>query len=110
MSYDIVDCMKIHMLLTFIIINVVAFGVMCLDKTLARVGAYRVPEKWLFGLALLGGGIGTFLAMRLVRHKTKHWTFVYGIPLCILLNVLFLYPLVFYSFQEWVQMWLRLLF
>lgn len=83
------------------IINFFTFGVMCFDKYSAQVDAYRVPEKWLFFLSFMGGGIGAFIAMRLIRHKTKHWTFVYGIPLCILLNCLFVYPLMIYDIAEW---------
>ena len=98
--------MKTQILFYLIVVNVLAFGIMCLDKHFARVGARRVPEKWLFFVSLMGGGIGTLIAMKLVRHKTRHWTFVYGIPLCILLNVVFIYPLVFYRFQEW---WMILL-
>lgn len=93
--------MKTTVFLYVMIINFLTFGIMCLDKYFAQVDAYRVPERWLFFLSLIGGGIGAFVAMRLVRHKTKHWTFVYGIPLCILLNFIFPYPLTIYNVNEW---------
>lgn len=93
--------MNIKILVAIVLFNFLSFGIMCLDKYLAKIGAYRVPEKWLIFLSLIGGGIGTYLAMQLVRHKTKHGTFVYGIPFCILLNVAFLYPLMFVRVDEW---------
>ena len=56
-----------------IAINLVTFAVYGIDKRRARRGAWRVPEKTLFLLPLLGGSIGALLGMRVFRHKTKHW-------------------------------------
>lgn len=50
----------------------------------ARRGAWRVPEKTLFLLPLLGGSVGALLGMRVFRHKTKHWYFVWGVPAILL--------------------------
>ena len=41
------------------------------DKKKARDGAWRIPEATLLALSFLGGAIGGYLAMQLVRHKTK---------------------------------------
>ena len=38
----------------------------------------------LFLLPLLGGSVGALLGMRVFHHKTKHWYFVWGIPLILL--------------------------
>ena len=57
---------------------------MGLDKLKARQGARRIPEYRLFLLALLGGGPGGWLGMYAFRHKTKHWYFVWGMPLILL--------------------------
>ena len=46
-----------------------------------------MPEKTLFLLALLGGACGGWLGMRVFRHKTKHWYFVWGFPLLALLQL-----------------------
>ena len=40
----------------------------------------RIPEKTLFVVAALGGSIGAIVGMWAFRHKTKHRTFVYGMP------------------------------
>lgn len=55
-----------------IAINLVTFAVYGADKRRARRGAWRVPEKTLFLLPLLGGSVGALLGMRVFRHKTKH--------------------------------------
>ena len=67
-----------------IVINLAAFAVYGVDKSRARRGAWRVPEKTLFLLPLLGGSIGALLGMRVFHHKTKHWYFVWGIPAILL--------------------------
>ena len=63
-----------------VIINLIGFLVMGIDKAKAKQKAWRIPEKTLFGLALAGGGLGVWLGMNSFRHKTKHWYFKYGIP------------------------------
>ncbi len=60
------------------VMSLILFGSMGADKHRARRGLYRVSEKRLFLLALLGGAPGGLLGMRVFRHKTKHWTFVLG--------------------------------
>lgn len=67
-----------------IAINLVTFAVYGADKRRARRGAWRVPEKTLFLLPLLGGSVGALLGMRVFRHKTKHWYFVWGVSAILL--------------------------
>lgn len=70
-----------------IAINLVTFAVYGIDKRRARRGAWCVPEKTLFLLPLLGGSIGALLGMRVFRHKTKHWYFVWGVPAILLAQI-----------------------
>lgn len=63
------------------VMNVIGVAVMWLDKKRARLHRWRIPEKVLFGVSLLGGSAGTWAGMYLFRHKTKHWYFVVGMPL-----------------------------
>lgn len=65
-------------------INLATFIVYGADKRRARKGKWRVPEKTLFLLPLLGGSVGALLGMRVFRHKTRHWYFVWGIPAILL--------------------------
>ena len=68
-------------------VNVVTFAVYGIDKAKAKRGAWRVPERTLFLLPLLGGSLGALLGMRVFHHKTKHWYFVWGIPLILLAQI-----------------------
>lgn len=64
-----------------VVMNVLGVAVMWSDKRRARLHQWRIPEKVLFGVSLLGGSAGTWAGMYLFRHKTKHWYFVVGMPL-----------------------------
>ena len=50
------------------------------DKHEAKKGNWRVSEKTLFTLVVLGGSIGGILGMFTFRHKTKKWYF--ALPKC----------------------------
>lgn len=64
-----------------VVMNVLGVAVMWSDKRRARLHRWRILEKVLFGVSLLGGSAGTWAGMYLFRHKTKHWYFVVGMPL-----------------------------
>ncbi len=72
-------------LVYLVIMNIAGMASMCLDKSRAQRKMWRIPEKTLFLIALLGGSIGSIAGMYMFRHKTKHWYFVIGMPaiLCI---------------------------
>lgn len=71
-----------------IIINILGFFAMGLDKHQAKMGNRRIPENTLFGFTLLGGGIGTIAGMYVFRHKTKKLKFKIGMPLILILEIL----------------------
>ena len=68
-------------LLYLLTINAAGFLSMLVDKHKARKNLWRIPERTLLLIALLGGSIGSLLGMYTVRHKTKHLKFTLGIPL-----------------------------
>ena len=74
-------------LVYLIIVNIVGFVMMGIDKKKAIRGAWRIPEASLFLVALIGGSIGSILGMQTFRHKTKHWYFKYGMPAILILQV-----------------------
>lgn len=76
-----------YILIYFAIINLLGIAVTCADKIKAKNDMWRIPEKtlWLFGV--LGGAIGTYLCMKIIRHKTKHKSFMIGMPLLIVLQI-----------------------
>lgn len=75
----------------FIIVNMIGFALMGIDKWKARKGAFRIPESTLFVIAIIGGSIGSIAGMYTFRHKTRHWYFVYGMPAILLLQLAFIF-------------------
>lgn len=69
------------------LINAITFAVYGADKRRARKDRWRVPERTLFLLAVLGGSLGALLGMHVFHHKTKHWYFRLFIPLILLLQI-----------------------
>ena len=80
-------------ILYLVIINVVGYVIMGVDKKRAIRGAWRISEASLFHGAL-GGSLGCILGMQHFRHKTKHWYFKYGMPAILVVQVL-LFALLF---------------
>lgn len=68
--------------------SLILFAVMGMDKAFAKRGAWRIPEKTLFLLALFGGALGGIAGMYFFRHKTKHASFKFGMPLLLIINVI----------------------
>lgn len=71
-----------------IIVNAVAFLLMLADKRKAKKKQWRIPEKVLFGSAIIGGSIGAILGMYAFRHKTKHTSFTVGMPIILALQII----------------------
>ena len=63
-----------------LVINLAAFVAFGADKLRAKKHPWRVPEKTLFLLAILGGSVGAVCGMCAFHHKTQHWYFKYGLP------------------------------
>ena len=63
-----------------IIINLIGFAVMFIDKYKAKRGKWRIPENTIFMITAIGGGIGTIVGMYKFRHKTKKPRFYIGFP------------------------------
>ena len=82
--------MSVVTLLTayFIMLNIIGFALIGIDKYKAKKRAFRIPEATLFIVALIGGSIGSILGMYAFRHKTRHWYFVYGMPAILILQVI----------------------
>ena len=81
--------------------TLLTFNVCGADKFAAQRQRRRVPEKVLFLLSALGGSVGMYLGMFTFRHKTKHWYFVVGIPLIILVQAAILFYFWLYFFGRW---------
>ncbi len=57
------------------VMSVIAFILYGADKSRAKRGKWRIKESVLLGVGFFGGAVGALLAMKLFRHKTKHWYF-----------------------------------
>lgn len=76
-----------YFLLYLLLINAAAFLLMLVDKLKAKKNRWRIPERTLFGSALLGGSIGALLGMYTFRHKTRHLSFTLGMPAILIAQV-----------------------
>ena len=70
-----------------LIINLVAFILYGIDKKRAIRNEYRISESVLLWMARLGGAIGSWLGIKIFRHKTKHTKFRIVVPLWIVIWV-----------------------
>lgn len=72
-------------------INIIGFFAMGIDKKRAQKKRWRIPEKTLFAMAILGGGLGVWLGMYMFRHKTKHDYFVKIVSVVMIIQVALLF-------------------
>ena len=68
-------------------ITIALCAMMGIDKLCAKLNKRLIPEKVLFLLAVLGGGLGGTVGMLSFRHKTKHWYFAVGFPALAILQI-----------------------
>ncbi len=88
--------MRLDVLISYIIIiNLIAFVVMGVDKGKAKAHRRRISEDSMFIVALLGGALGVKLGMSFFKHKTRHKKFIIGIPIIIIIN----FSLFFYIYK-----------
>ena len=73
--------------IVFLLMSIIGFSLMGIDKSCARGNRRRIPEKTLFLCAAALGSLGIFIGMHVFRHKTKHASFFIGIPLILLIQI-----------------------
>lgn len=71
-----------------LVISVISIIVCIYDKKISKKNRVelRTPEKTLLFLSALGGSVAMFITMLLIRHKTKHFKFMVGIPLIMIVQ------------------------
>jgi uncharacterized membrane protein YsdA (DUF1294 family) len=79
----------------YVIINFIGFTLMGVDKYRAIKHQWRISERTLYWVTLLGGALGVLVSMNLFRHKTKHLKFKYGVPIILLAQFIGIYYLFF---------------
>lgn len=78
-----------YLLLYFVIISFIGVLLTVADKIKAKRGSMRISENALLCVSALGGSVFVLVCMLLIRHKTKKVKFMVGIPLIIILQLLF---------------------
>lgn len=71
-----------------LLINAAGFALMLVDKQKAIKNKWRIPERNLLTLALLGGSLGVYAGMQIFRHKTRTPKFFIGVPILMSLQIL----------------------
>ena len=95
-----------NIIIYLISINIIGFLIMWIDKRKAIKGSWRIPEKTLFIITAIGGGIGTIAGMYIFRHKTKKLNFIIGLPLITILEIILgIYYLI--TKQNTEMLWFR---
>ncbi|WP_420804846.1 DUF1294 domain-containing protein [Sporosarcina ureae] len=78
------------LLIYMVILSLWAFGAMGYDKRQAKKKRQRVPERNLWLLALLGGGVGAYVGMQFFHHKTRKTNFRIGFLLLMMIDIVLL--------------------
>lgn len=92
----VVDYMTNEKLIYFIFVNALAIVLVLYDKFASKRSMYRIPEKTLFLVAIGGGAICMYISMQLIRHKTRHKSFMVGLPLIIIGQALIYFKLILF--------------
>lgn len=82
-----------YFLIYLIIINIIAFMAMYIDKRKAKYGKWRIPEQTLLILAIIGGSIGAIAGMYTFKHKTKKLRFSVGFPVILILQIVLIFSI-----------------
>ena len=75
-------------LVLYILWNLAGFIIVMFDKRRARRDEWRISEHTFFIWALAFGAGGILLGMYVFRHKTRHWSFVVGMPIICIFNLI----------------------
>ncbi len=77
-----------YFFLYLLFMNVFSVFICVVDKENAKSGRWRISEKKLLFIALIGGSFAMYFTMRLIRHKTLHKKFMFGLPFLIILHTM----------------------
>ncbi|MEG0133337.1 MAG: DUF1294 domain-containing protein [Clostridium sp.] len=69
-------------------INLLGFFIMLIDKKRAIKKQWRISEKALIIISIIGGSIGMLFGMNTFRHKTKHKKFTIGVPFILVIQLI----------------------
>ena len=70
-----------------LIINIISFVLMGIDKIQAIRNKQRISEASLIIISLIGGSIGTILSMIIFKHKIRKIKFLLLVPLFLIISI-----------------------
>ena len=72
----------------FVAISLLTVIITVYDKIAAKsLPRHRIPENVLMLLGFLGGALPEYIAMKLIKHKTRHKKFMICLPLFTVLHI-----------------------
>lgn len=82
--------------------SIITFLFFLTDKKRARnrQSHNRVSERTLLLLCYIGGAIGGLFGMYQLRHKTKKVKFVVGVPVAVILNIIFIVGSIYFNAKQ----------
>lgn len=83
------------MLIYLTFVNIITFIIYGVDKWKAKNNQWRIPEKRLLFLAVIGGSVGALTGIYIFHHKTLHKKFTIGVPVILMLQMLFVYSILY---------------
>lgn len=83
--------MKREVLIYLLAINVLGVSLTIYDKIASKkFRKNRIRENVLLLIGALGGAVSMYITMKLIRHKTRHKKFMTGLPIILILQIVFL--------------------
>ncbi|MBE6786899.1 MAG: DUF1294 domain-containing protein [Ruminococcaceae bacterium] len=73
-------------LIYLLAISAVSVLVCVYDKFASKHSMQRISERALLLFSVFGGSAAMYITMCIIRHKTKHNKFMWGLPLIILVQ------------------------
>ena len=80
-------CRDLYIVAALVMLNIISFVLMALDKKRAKKDRWRISEKALFISAALFGALGAMMGMYILHHKTRKWYFRVFIPLLFVIQL-----------------------
>ncbi|MGP4062536.1 DUF1294 domain-containing protein [Halobacillus sp. H74] len=77
----------IYLLIYMLLMNIWLFSLMGIDKRRSKRKSWRIKERNLWTVALVGGAAGGWIGMKLYRHKTKHKAFMFLFPILAIIHL-----------------------
>ena len=96
----------IYFLIYILLINLLGFILMKVDKYYAINQKYRISEKTFFIISAMLGSLGVYIGMYTFRHKTKHINFTVMVPVLFILNIITVYTIFKYNLLCYIKFFL----